>query len=256
MSDREKLGDRMKVYEDVSRLKLPRRIPKIIRIDGKAFHTFLKNAIKPYDLSVMQAMIESASVLISEIGGSARCAYIQSDECSILLNDAISNDSQPWFDNNIQKIVSVSSSIFTGAFNNSYALTRGSLEPAAFDARIFLLPDLIEVNNYFIWRQQDAIRNSIQQFGRAHFSHSELHGKSGPEIKEMLKGIGLDYDIQAPWKRRGVVVSKAGVNDDIPLFQEDKVFISSYYTPIVSEDPELPKEENNINDPTTGQSTD
>ncbi len=37
-----KIGDRMKKYEKVSQTKLTRRTPVIIRIDGRAFHTFTK----------------------------------------------------------------------------------------------------------------------------------------------------------------------------------------------------------------------
>ena len=43
------LGDRMKEYENVSRIYLTRRIPMIIRVDGRAFHTYTKNFRKPFD---------------------------------------------------------------------------------------------------------------------------------------------------------------------------------------------------------------
>lgn len=43
------LGDRMKGYESVSRNFLTRRVPAIIRLDGKAFHTFTKGMEKPFD---------------------------------------------------------------------------------------------------------------------------------------------------------------------------------------------------------------
>jgi tRNA(His) 5'-end guanylyltransferase len=43
------LGDRMKEYENISRIYLTRRMPAIIRIDGKAFHSFTRGFIRPYD---------------------------------------------------------------------------------------------------------------------------------------------------------------------------------------------------------------
>lgn len=46
---RDALGDRMKAYENISRTYLPRRIPVIIRLDGKAFHTFTRGLEKPFD---------------------------------------------------------------------------------------------------------------------------------------------------------------------------------------------------------------
>ena len=39
---KDSLGDRMKEYENISRNYLTRRVPVIIRLDGKAFHTFTK----------------------------------------------------------------------------------------------------------------------------------------------------------------------------------------------------------------------
>ena len=44
------LGDRMKkYYEEVSKTRLVRRMPVIIRLDGKAFHTFTRGFEKPFD---------------------------------------------------------------------------------------------------------------------------------------------------------------------------------------------------------------
>ena len=82
-------GARMKEYEFASKTTLIKRAPKIIRLDGRAFHTFLADAKKPFDKKVMSAMILGAKLVMQEIGGSARFAYIQSDEVSIAINDAI-----------------------------------------------------------------------------------------------------------------------------------------------------------------------
>ena len=50
------LGDRMKRYENVNRTYLTRRTPVIIRVDGKAFHTFTKAFQKPFDNFMIRAM--------------------------------------------------------------------------------------------------------------------------------------------------------------------------------------------------------
>lgn len=43
------LGKRMKTfYEQIPRTTLIRRMPVIIRIDGKAFHTFTRGFQKPF----------------------------------------------------------------------------------------------------------------------------------------------------------------------------------------------------------------
>ena len=50
------LGDRMKDYENAYRLYLTEKIPVIIRIDGKSFHTFTKCFKKPFDPILVQTM--------------------------------------------------------------------------------------------------------------------------------------------------------------------------------------------------------
>jgi tRNA(His) guanylyltransferase len=227
------LGDRMKGYEDSLRIKAIRRAPKVIRIDGKAFHTYLANARKPYDTNVAEAMNKAAVRVMKEIGGTARFAYIQSDEVSIVLNDGLDLNTQAWFDNNLQKIVSVSSSIFTAKFNKEFAWTRKDTELAFFDARLLVLPDTNELCNYLVWRQQDAIRNSVQQYGRHYFSSKELHEKSCEEIKKMLKEThGFSWLEAEPWTTHGYLANKNTVEiTAAPLFTENRPEIITRYNP-------------------------
>lgn len=68
---------------------------------------------------------------------------------------------------------------------------------AMFDSRVFTIPDPTEVENYFIWRQQDCVRNSIQSVAQSLYSHKELHKKNSSDLQEMIfqKGINWnDYD--------------------------------------------------------------
>lgn len=262
----------MKGYENVTRNYLVRRVPVIIRIDGKAFHTFTKGFRKPYDYVLIYCMWETAKYLCEHIQG-CKIAYIQSDEISLLLTDYDNIDTCAWFDNNIQKIVSVSASMATLAFNKAFSLIVGGLKDntealidpndanilnqylnlaydvykerlmtAVFDSRAFNIPKE-EVVNYFIWRQQDAIRNSIQMAGRAIFSHKELNNKSCEDIKKMLLLDGINWDDYATYKKRGTCIVKEQYNLDnldqtlktrwvvdknIPLFTEDKNYIQKY----------------------------
>lgn len=198
------LATRMKNYEDVSRIYLTKRCPAIIRIDGKTFHNFTKGFRRPFDPLFMETMLQTAKFLCENITG-CKLAYTQSDEISLLLTDYDATDTQPWFDNNLQKLVSISASMATLAFNKAFsegcekllqsenasdapylsALAKAKSKGAIFDSRAFLLPKE-EVCNYFIWRQQDATRNSIEAVGQANFSHKELQGKSCNDIQEML----------------------------------------------------------------------
>lgn len=63
------LGDRMKGYENIARNYLTRRIPTIIRVDGKAFHTFTRGMEKPFDRILMTTMQNTMKYLCENIQG-------------------------------------------------------------------------------------------------------------------------------------------------------------------------------------------
>jgi tRNA(His) guanylyltransferase len=234
------LGNRMKEYENVSRHYLTRRMPALVRLDGKAFHTFTGGMQRPFDPAMTLCMQETARYLCKHVQG-CKTAYVQSDEISLLLTDYETHTTDAWFDNNIQKIASVSASMATMVFNRTfrayvderYGLPADikqmddeiankltslfnfyscKIDQAMFDSRVFLLPKE-EVCNYFIWRQQDAVRNSIQSVGQANFSQKQLHGKNCNEIQEMLfqeKGINWN-DLPATQKRGACIIKTSGM---------------------------------------------
>ena len=105
MTDTDSLGDRMKAHERITKTTLPRRTYTLIRADGRAFHTYLRGADKPFDYVFMDDMAHIAKVLCEEISG-AVFAYTQSDEISVLVTDFASPGTQPWFGGEVQKIVS------------------------------------------------------------------------------------------------------------------------------------------------------
>ena len=114
------IGIRMKEnYENISKTKLTRRTPVVIRIDGKAFHTFTKNFQKPFDFILMESMKETTLKLCKNIQN-AKLGYCQSDEISILLCDYDNLDTAAWFDNEVQKICSISASMATFYFNQIF----------------------------------------------------------------------------------------------------------------------------------------
>lgn len=211
----DELGTRMKEqYENRTRMFLPRRTYTIIRLDGKAFHTYTRGLEKPFDAELYEDMDNAIIAMLPQIQG-AKFAYTQSDEISILLTDFETPTTSAWFDGNIQKMVSVSASIITAEFNKRRAKRWGrdlkahliasaggeiegspDIEPfelAFFDSRTFTIPDPIEVMNYFIWRNQDCSRNSVSMVAQANFSHKELHGKSTPDKHEMLRTKGINW---------------------------------------------------------------
>jgi tRNA(His) guanylyltransferase len=229
------LGDRMKSnYEDRTRISLPRRGYTIIRIDGKAFHTYTKGLRRPFDFDLIDDMDETAAYLCKNIMG-AKFAYVQSDEISILITDFEDEGTQAWFDNNLQKMASVSASMATAIFNklrmdrylkNLHVIERKSVtdkryetEPklAMFDARVFQIPQRVEVENYFIWRQQDATRNSISSVAQSLYSPKQLHGVKTDGMQELIFQAGTNWnDFSAREKRGGIIrkIEKTFVKKD------------------------------------------
>lgn len=202
------LGDRMKAHEAACRAVLPRRTYTLLRVDGRAFHTFTRGFEKPYDLDLMNAMDEASRTLCDEIDG-AVFAYTQSDEISVLFTDLGSVNSHPWFGGVVAKQVSVAASIATASFNN-YLTVYPKL--AQFDARVFTISDPVEVANYFVWRQRDAVRNSVQMVAQKYFSHRQLHGLNGGQLQEKLyQEAGVNWNDYPDGHKRGrVTVRRTG----------------------------------------------
>src|SRR5271170_1000953 len=225
---RDALGDRMKRYEEATRFSLPRRTYTIIRIDGRAFHSWTRGLEKPYDTDFMHLMDWTAVALCEQISG-AQFAYVQSDEISVLAVDFLDINTEPWFDGNIQKWCSVGASIATAEFNvyvasayfgrmydmehdpeagKDYSKIAKKAPDAVFDSRVFIIPDLIEVENYFVWRQQDAERNSVMMLARAHASHKQLAGKNRAAQHEIIHAAGDNWAKHPVDFKHGRVVRK------------------------------------------------
>lgn len=222
------LGDRMKEnYEDRARFKLVRRMPVIIRLDGKAFHTLTRQCEKPFDERLADCMGKVAVDLCREIQG-AKCAYTQSDEISVLVTDYDQLSSEAWFDYNLQKIVSISAGIASSHFTRYWCEND---RIAVFDSRAFNIPRE-ETTNYFVWRQKDWIRNSVQMLAQANFSPKQLLHKRQTDMLEMLSEKGIDWEkLALRWKNgRFVVRGEQGTwyLDDAPIFTEDRYCIEKY----------------------------
>ncbi|MEP6536667.1 MAG: tRNA(His) guanylyltransferase Thg1 family protein [Bryobacteraceae bacterium] len=224
---KDELGQRMKRdYEDALRLFLPRRSYVVIRIDGRAFHSFTAALERPYCRPLADALDQAAIYLCREMIG-CRFAYGQSDEYSFLLTDFEKSDAPLWFDGNVQKIVSVSASLFTAAFQRSFPTEK----IAAFDARVMIISQRSEVENYFLWRQLDATANSLNMLASAHYGHDELLQKSTAEKHELLHAKGLNWAKQPADFKRGRVIRKVdrgwAADLEIPIFNRDRSYLNA-----------------------------
>ena len=202
-----KLGDRMKSqYEVRTCYMLPRRTYTIVRLAGRAFHKYTEKLERPFDKQFISDMCGTAQTLCEEVQG-VEFAYVQSDEISLLLTDFALDETQAFFNGNIQKIVSITASIATAKFNQlrkNNVITQGKL--AHFDSRVFTIPDPIEVENYFLWRQRDCENNSLNMFAQSFFSHKQLHQKSNSQKHEMLHEINQNWNNLEDYLKRGVMI--------------------------------------------------
>lgn len=236
------LGDRMKTYESVTQGFVMRRTPVIIRIDGRAFHTFTKClkhidptvAKSPFSDLMHQCMMYTTRKLVENIQNCV-LGYTQSDEISLVLRDWDTHETQQWYGGNVQKTVSVSAAIATAAFN--YVFNKDGREAtgfsdlAQFDSRAYNVPHE-EVTNYLIWRQQDASRNSVQMLGHFHFSQKQMHGKNNSQVQDMLMlEKNVNWNDLPAWMKRGscVVRSESGVQEDemIPIFTQYREYVDN-----------------------------
>ena len=195
-------------------------------------------------------MQQTMLTLCKEIQGCI-LGYTQSDEITLVLTDYAKLGTSAWFNYDIQKVCSISASIATLSFNkcflneiqNKYESNSGLaesiyyqawLKEALFDSRCFNIPKE-EVANCILWRQQDAIRNSINSVGQANFSHKELQGLSTDQIlKKLLEEKQIDWNKLPVHLQRGSCCIKREVNGvdswfidtEIPIFKgEDRDYI-------------------------------
>ena len=259
------LKSRMLSYENVTNTYLTKRVPVIIRLDGRNFHSFTKGFDKPFDDIFMTTMQNTMSYLCANIQNCV-FGYTQSDEITLILIDYQTIDTSAWFDYRVQKLCSVSAGMATMAFNkyfyenvnafdsctcelglmNDYknalcdvywnAVEKGAM----FDARCFNVPKE-EVTNALIYRQQDCTRNSIQMLAQSEFSHQELQGKNQSQIQDMLMlEHGINWNDLDTYKKRGSCCIKETIKEkDIektvwkidvnpPIFTQDRSYIERF----------------------------
>lgn len=198
------LGERLKTYEflSTSRQLMP-NCPVYARIDGRAFHTLCKGLKKPYSEAFIQTMQEVCKYLVDETG--AVLGYVQSDEISL----GWESYSKAPFEGRIQKLESVLASMASAKFvqyvseprTSEFSIDDGMAKLwyscinhlPSFDCRVFNIPSMVELSNAFLWRENDAIKNSVTGMALYFFSHQQIQGKSGEEKIAMMKEKGYDF---------------------------------------------------------------
>lgn len=239
----DELGDRMKEYEKASATKLMPLLPAFCRIDGKNFHKWTKNCTKPFDNRLIRLMTNTTMYLCQQTNPVV--AYTQSDEITLCWIQP-SYQSQLYFDGKVQKLCSVLASMTAAYFNKYNNVNKDDL--AVFDCRVWNVPNLTEAYNTFLWRQNDASRNSIQMATRSVASHKECNGLNTKQLQELYhKKSGRNWNDLAEHLKRGTFITK--VERECSRYADKTLTTIENYKAFVYEEvcfPKLSKMENAI----------
>lgn len=237
----DELGIRLKVYEaQTTKTYLMPSLSVYARIDGRAFHTFCRGLNKPFCYELVETMQEVTKFLVAETH--AQLGYVQSDEISLCWLDP----SKAPFDGKLFKLQSVLASMATSKFVNyimnkwhEYRMTiiRGEAPEAfldsdpisqwshlngkvnklipSFDCRVFQLPNEMELANTFVWREIDAVRNSVSMLAQANFSHNELQGKDRKAMLTMLEEKGIRWNELRDDLKRGAYFKRVLIEKEL-----------------------------------------
>jgi tRNA(His) 5'-end guanylyltransferase len=216
------LGDVQKKYENISRTKLMPNLPVLARLNGRAFHTVLKTAAKPFDEHFVRAMQITSQVLLNDFNASL--SYTQSDEITLYW------PALDTFDGNIQKLCSTMAGMASVVFNQEYVKYAPKLQVIPmFDCRVWQVPTAQIAAENFLWREHDARKNSINMLANSKFSSVELEGISTKERLQMLESKGIIWGYLPDQYKRGTFYKKVLVRKT--LSKEELKKIPKQYRP-------------------------
>lgn len=232
------MGDRMKVLErmEAERRFLP-TLPVIARIDGKSFSNYTSDLIRspkaPYDEALIRCMVDTTKFLVDET--CANMGYTQSDEITLAWYSP-DYKSQIWFDGRIQKMCSVLAAMASSLFNQlalKRIVERGAASEyfelslsrplAFFDCRVWQVPTLEEGANTFLWRERDAVKNSLSMSARTLYSHEEIMNKTSSQLQEMLFQKGINWNDYPSFFKRGTFIQRKKVVKSMTMEELERI---------------------------------
>lgn len=213
----EDLDKRMRLFETAHDHQVLPGLFMVARLDGRSFTRLTRELHAfdaPYDQRFRDSMVATVQRLMT-CGFGVVYGYTQSDEISLLLR----RDEQT-FARKLRKLNSVLAGEASAAFTHSLGA------PAAFDCRVSQLPREQDVLEYFLWRQEDAHRNSLS--GHCYWALRaegateaqatlRLQGATVSQRHELLFARGVNFHALPMWQKRGIglyweSVERAGHN--------------------------------------------
>jgi len=208
-------AERMRKYEQAETSpEFMEQLPVLARMDGRAFHRFTKKLARPYDAVFHQMMIETTANLIWET--SANFGYTTSDEITLCWINTDHN-SQMIFGRKKQKLVSSLAAMTTAFFeqqkfrHNHQVFIETTGTPCTFDARVWTVPTITEAINNFLWREQEATKNSISMAARTLYSQKQLDGKTSDQQQEMMWVQGMNWNEYPADFKRGTYLIRSHI---------------------------------------------
>jgi tRNA(His) guanylyltransferase len=224
------LGDYMKSFEQAETgHRIEKGYPMLARLDGRSFHTFTRGLDRPFDKNLTALMQETTRYLVKETN--ALIGYTQSDEITLIWYVGADDPQQYMFDGKCKKNCSVLSSMATCFFvkNLSKYLPSKADEFPTFDARVWKVPTLHDAFLALMWRENDAIKNSITMLALSHFSHKSLQGVNGQDKRKMLKEINDPWELYPSENRKGSYFAR--VTEERFLTNEELQSIPELFRP-------------------------
>ncbi len=200
----DELDKKMRVYEQSVDLCVLPDMYLAARIDGRSFSRLTKeicNFEAPFDERFRDMMVNTVKHLM-ECGFRVVFGFTESDEISLLFHKE---------ENTFGRKVRKYNSILAGEASAAFSLQLGRI--AAMDCRVVPLPSIERVQDYFLWRQEDAHRNALnahcywmlrKEGLEAREANDRLEGKSIAYKNELLFSHGINFDKLPAWQKRGI----------------------------------------------------
>jgi tRNA(His) guanylyltransferase len=218
------LGDRCKALEAAEAgRRATRGQPLLARLDGRAFHTFTRDLRRPYDQGMSTMMIETTRFLVHEMN--ALVGYTQSDEITLAWYEPADSVSEVVFDGRFQKIATVLAGMASAKFYKLLLehLPHKAAETPHFDCRVWQVPALQDALDVFVWREDDATKNSITMAACAHYSDRDLEGKHSDLKREMLWQKGVNWEDFPAFFKRGTYLQRRTFDRELSEAERERI---------------------------------
>lgn len=243
----DELDAKMRIYETAHDHNVLPNLFMVARLDGRNFTRLTKETHHfeaPFDERFRGYMVETVKHLM-DCGFRIVYGYTESDEISLFFHPK-----EATFSRKLRKY----NSILAGEASAKLSLLLGDI--ACMDCRISQLPRMEDIVDYFRWRHEDALRNSLsahcywvlrKQGDSAAKATAQIKGLSTSQKNELLFKQGINFNEVPNWQKRGIGIyweeyvkkgwnpvlkkeetskrKRLKVDDELPMKDEYNLFI-------------------------------